>query len=69
MRSPACVHVPTHLGSIDQSPCIEQTKAVLVAVVETGSIHPPVCTVVTLRQRQKTQTSLGFYLFCCYETK
>lgn len=26
------------LGSIDESPCIEQTEAVLVAVIETGSI-------------------------------
>lgn len=43
----------TYLGSIDQSPRVEQTKAVLVAVVETGSIHPPVCTVVTLNGDNK----------------
>lgn len=46
-----------YLGCIDESPCIEQTKAVLVAVIETGSVHPPVCSVVTLLkeiQRYKT---------------
>lgn len=46
--SPTYVHVCMYLGSIDESPCIEQAEAVLVAVVETSSIHPPVCTVVTL---------------------
>lgn len=46
--SPTCVHVCVYLGSIDESPCIEQTEAVLVAVVETGSVHLPVCTAVTL---------------------
>lgn len=42
------MHVCVYLGSIDESPCIEQTEAVLVAVVETGSVHLPVCTAVTL---------------------
>lgn len=40
--------VQPDLCSIDQPPRIEQTEAMLVAVVETSSIHLPVCTVISL---------------------
>lgn len=46
--SQTCVDACMYLCSIDESPCIEQAKAVLVAVIETGSVHPPVCSAVTL---------------------
>lgn len=37
-----------YLGGIDESPCVEQTEAMLMAVSEPGPVLPPVCTVVTL---------------------
>lgn len=45
-----------YLGSIDESPCIKQAETVLVAVMEAGSVYPPVYTVVTLLKTKHTHT-------------
>lgn len=42
------LHVCANLCSVDKPPSVQEAKAVLVAVMETSSIQPPVSTEVTL---------------------
>lgn len=46
-----------NLCSVDEPPSVQEAEAVLVAVVETSSIHPPVCAEVTLEEAKMKITN------------
>lgn len=48
-----------YLGCIDKSPRVEQAEAVLVAVMKTGSVHPPVSAGITLLNTHTHFTQTG----------